>query len=279
MSLLRRIRNNLAMRFNLRKVRHATFEQLFLAGYDVCTFDGYADSLDLEDVARGNLPENWKTPQAVTAPKFARLRDTVLFHDGSALLPDGRYCFFDTSFADETWHKLKTFRFRMLRIVDPATHDALIRRRHSPIINIPGRCFSLRHSNGPKNFGHFVHDVLTRIYYEDLGVIVPGRDKLIAPALLTPMQEALFHMVFEGYEIVQIPSVAAVKAKELLLPKNLCNAWSFNPAAVAALAASMRRFMASYAGKDKRKVCVSRRDGTLRGGKESLGRDFINFED
>ena len=280
-SLLRRVQKNIFARFNLRHVRHATFEELSLAGYDVCTFDDGAVPLNLEEVARGNLPKNWKVPQAVTAPKVARLRDTVLFHDGSALLPDGRYCFFDTGFVDQTWRKLKIFRFRMLRIVDPTTHDALIRRRHLPIISIPGRCFSLRHSNGPKNFGYFVHDVLTRIYYEDLGVIVPGRDKVISPTLPTPMQKALFKMVFDDYEIVQIPPNAPVKAEELLLPSNLCNAWSFNPAAFAALATRMRKFMEPYAGRKRCKVCVSRRDGTrtIRGDKETLGRDFVNFED
>lgn len=266
----------------LRRVRHVTFEQLSSAGYDVRIFDDCSTPLDLEEVVRGDLPENWKIPQPVLSPKVANLRDAMLFMDGSALLPDGRYCFSDIFHADPTWYKLRHFNpSRMLRIADPiTTGDALIRRMDlRSAIKIPGRCISTRHGNTPSNFGHFVHDVLMRIYYEDLGVIVPGRDKVIAPAIVSPMQKTLFQMVFEGYEIVQVPPDVPLRVEELLLLANLCNVNSFNPAACAALAKRMRGLMALYAGKDKRKVCISRRDGKLAYGQENLGRDFANFED
>lgn len=142
---------------------------------------------------------------------------------------------------------------------------------------MPGRCFSTR-SNNLGNLAHFVHDVLSRIYYEDLGVLVPGRDKVIAPRMRMPMQKVLFRMVFEGYEIVQAPPDVPLRVEELLLPANLCHDEMFNPLAIAALAERMRRIMAPYAAKERRKVCVSRGDGKRRRGIQTHGRDFVNAE-
>lgn len=275
--LRRALMMHVIARRELRRVKHATFEQLSSAGYDVQTYDDGAAPLDLEKCCRGTPPKNWISPQPVLSPKMAILQDAVLYMDGSALLPDGRYCHSDIHCIDEQrWRELQPDTYKMLRIVDPVTDDALIRRRHlqSPI-RIPGRCFSTRHGNELVNFGHFVHDVLSRIYYEDLGAIVPGRDKVIAPPLLRPMERTLFRMVFEDYEIVNVPHDVPLNVEELLLPANLCNIQCFNSAAFAALAGRMRRLMVPYAGKDRHKICVSRRDGQ----RDNLGRDFANAEE
>ena len=265
-----------AQRRMVRHVYHATFEQLSSAGYDVKTFDDGAVPLDPEKSTRRNLPEGWKIPQSVIAPKIATLRDTVLFMDGAALLPGSRFCWFDTHFSVKKWHAPREFNVapaRTLLYADRATDSALI-RCHMGCIDVPGRCFSTLAGRHYENFGHFVHDVLTRVYYEDLGAIVPGRVKVIAPPMLSSMQKALFHKVFENYEIIQIPPDTALKAEELLLPANLCNEESFNPAAIAALAKRMRRIMAHHVGKAKKKVCVSRNDTE----KLSPKRNFANVE-
>ena len=262
----------------LRLVRHATFDQLSSAGYNIRIFDDGVVPLDPEKAASGNLPKNWKSAQPVVTPKIATLRNAVLFMDGTALLPDGRFCFFDTLCYPKRWRRLYQRYRRTLRFVGPATDSALI-RRHLRKIKVPGRCFSAR-SVSSWNFGHFVHDILSRIYYEDLGAIVPGRDKVIAPRMFLPIQETLFRMVFEGYEIVQVSPDAALRVEELLLPANLCNSERFNPAAIAAMARRIRRFMAAYAGKERLKVCVSRRDGRRKrnSGEQSRGREFANID-
>lgn len=258
----------------LRRVRHATFDQLAAAGHDVRIIDDGAEPLDPIRTSSGDLPEHWKITQPVIKPKIATLRDTTLFIDGSALLPDGRYCYFDPSFAGKHWHR--PHARRILLRTDAETDRALI-RRHFRSIDVPGRCFSTR-TNNLGNLAHFVHDVLSRIYYEDLGVLVPGRDKVIAPRISFPMQEALFRKVYEGYEIMQAPSHVPLRVEELLLPANLCGDETFNPQAIAALAGKIRRFMVPYAGKEKFKVCVSRLDATRRWGRQTHGRDFVNEE-
>ena len=263
-------------RLKLRHVRHATFEQLSSAGHDVQTFDDGAKPLDSEEVPHGNLPKSWKCRQPVLTPRVATLRNAVLFSDGIALLRDGRICFSNTIYLDVVRRRAPHGPEKALRFIDPATDSALILRRLR-ILEVPGRCFSTR-SCFPRNFGHFVHDVLTRIYYEDLGAIVPGRDKVIAPPFRLPMQDALFKMIFEGYEIVQVPDGTPLKVEMLLLPANLCSDMEFNPAAVEALAERMRRIMKPYAGKERRKVCISRRDGNLRSSKGNFARDFANVE-
>ena len=258
----------------LRSVRHATFEQLSAAGHDVRFIDDGAEPLDPARTIGGNPPEHWMLPQPVVAPKIATLRDAILFIDGSALLPDGLYCYFDTCFATKGWHSPRAGK--VLHSIDPETDRSLIWRK-SHHIDVPGRCFSTR-SNNRNNFAHFAHDVLSRIYYEYLGVIEPGRDKVIAPRMRMPMQKILFQKVFEGYEIVQVPPGVPLRVEELLLPANLCHDEMFNPLAIAVLAERMRHIMEPYVEYEKRKVCVSRRDGKRRRGKQYHGRDFINAD-
>ena len=265
---------NAAARLKLRHVRHVTFEQLTSTGHNIQTFNDGAEPLKPEKLALRSLPEKWNVPQPVIVPKIATLRGAVLFIDGSALLPDGRYCYFDTNFCGSgNWYQPRDFdqRSRIFFYADPVTDSALI-RRHLRCIDVPGRCFSTRGRNF-WNFGHFVHDELSRIYYEDLGAIVPGRDRVIAPRMHSPMQEALFRKVFADYEIVQVPPHVPLRVEELLLPANLCKHDKFNPAAIAQLARRMRKILRPYAGKDLNKVCVSRKDG-----KKTLGRDFVNAE-
>ena len=82
-------------RFELQQVRHATFEQLSSAGYDVQFIEDGATPLNPVEATRRSLPERWKAPQHVVAPKIATLRNAILFMDGSALLPDGRFNYYD----------------------------------------------------------------------------------------------------------------------------------------------------------------------------------------
>ena len=274
--LFRRAYMNALARLKLRHVHHVTFEQLSLAGYDIQTFDDGASPLEPEKDALRELPGHWKIPQTVIAPKIAKLRDAVLFGDGSALLPDDNYCFFDMVFASNAERRVPREFSVPLPIhlhTDPVTGSALI-RRHMPSISMPGRYFSVLRKRY-RYFAHFVHDILSSIYYEDLGVIFPGRDKVIVSESITPLQEAIFCKVFEGYEIVRVPSDVALRVDELLLPANLCKRDTLNPAAFAALARRMRRIMAPYSGKEKYKVCVSRKDSKRN---RATGREFANTE-
>lgn len=276
MPLLRRLRTSLVARRKLRHVRHVTFDQLSSAGYDVQTIDDGAVSLEPEKIARRDLPESWKIPQPVITPKIATLRDATLFGDGSALLADERHlCYFDTAYTWGTnWGRPRAIDARThIFFHERATDSALI-RRHTRCIGVPGRCFSARLFHR-RNFCLFVNCVLTRIYYEDLGAIIPGRDKIIAPPFFFPMEETLFRKIFEGYEIVQVPPFAALRVEELLLPANLVKTSSFNPAAIASLAKRLGRIMAPHAANEKHKVCVSRKDSARN---NIYGRNFANEE-
>ena len=106
-------------------------------------------------------------------------------------------------------------------------------------------------------------------------MIAPGRERIIAPSFKRPMQRILFERIFEGYEIVHVPSDATLEVEELSLPANLCSTYRFNAAAISALARRLRGIASSFSGKEKRKVCVSRVDGTKDG---TLGRNFVNAE-
>ena len=262
----------------LHSVCHVGFEDLSAAGYDVEIFHDGAGWAEFEKTAVNGLPGNWnrKGRQAVIIPKIAKLRDATLLMDGSALLPDGRYCYFDISFSSERDEWIKEHSHRILCSIDPETDGAKV-RSNMPSFEVSGRCFTTR-INNPRNFGHFIHDGLSRIYYEDLGAIVPGRDKVIPPIMQTPMQEALFRKIFEGYEIVQAPHDAIFRVEELLILANLCSEQKFNPAAIEALARRMRRVVAAYAGKENHKICISRRDGRMHDSERDLGRDFANME-
>ena len=250
-------------------VSHASFDDLSAAGYDVQVINDHASVPQHEKASLGDLPINWKRTQPVLKPKVATLRDAMLFADGAALLSDGRYVYFDPIFTSQDLRRSQSHQ--LLCSIDPTTEGALV-RPDIPSIEVSGSCFSARSTN-PQNFGHFVHDMLSRIYYEDIGVISPGRDRVIAPRMPMPIQEAIFRKVFEKYEILQVPPHATLKVEKLLLLANLCSHEMFNPAAIAALAARMRRIIKHYIGKEKHKVCVSRRDG-----EQTRGRDFANVD-
>lgn len=249
-------------------VRHATFADLSASGYDVQTFEHSVEGTYFEALASCDVPDVWKCPQPVIVPKAAKLRNAVLFNDGAVLLPDGSYCFSDYAFwYEDSWYN------RSAKINIDIKHDGAIlpdKRK----LNIQGRCFPvLRRGYG--NFGHFIHDLLTRIYYEDLGLIAPGREKVIAPNFPHPMQKILFEKIYEDYEIIYIPDKSAVEAELLILSSNLCSPGEFNPMGISALYKRMNHIMAPYARKEKYKVCVSRRDGAR---DVKFGRNFVNNE-
>lgn len=256
-----------------RVVSHATFVQLSSAGYDVQIIDDGAVPLDLNVSGLHDMPESWKSVQPVVTPKVATLKNAELLPDGSAILSDGRFCYFDSTFSPPNWRT--TFRTKF-RFADVQTDDGTVFLSHKNVMAVPGRCFSTL-TNISFNFGHFVHDVLSRIYYEDLGVISPGRDKVIAPEFAYPIQKALFEKIYAGYEIIQAPPKTLLQVEELLLPANLCAWKGYNPAAIAALAKRMRRIVTPYETDEKIKVCVSRRDSPE--DNDMFGeRRFVNIE-
>ena len=250
-------------------VRHVTFEELSSEGYDIRLIHDGEAPFELDGSADHEIPDRWIDSVPTIAPKIATLEGAMLFADGSALLPSGRYTLADPTFVARDWRVRRNRP--ALRYIDPDTDEGLVyapKRR----MTIQGRCFSARHSH-PDNFCHFVHDVLTRIYYEDVGALDPKRDKVIAPKFLIPMQEILFEKIFEKYEIVQVPADMALEVEELRLPANLTSMTSFNSASVISLSKRIRRIMKNYAKKEKYKICVSRKDG-----KNDKWREFGNEE-
>ena len=257
-----------------RQVRHATFEQLSEAGYDVEFIDDDAAPLDLEGSLRHEMPEDWKRSQKVAEPKVATLKNAELLPYGAAILPDSLFCYSDSTFGQKNWRISFPSRFRF---ADGETDDGTVIMSHENVMAVSGRCFSTL-CNTSRNFGHFVHDVLTRIYYENLGAIAPGREKVIAPEFSFPMQKAMFERVFADYEIVHSPHGTMFEVEELLLPANLCSWTRFNPKGVAALARRMRRIVAPYETEGRFKVCVSRGDGAD-GPNIIRDRDFANADE
>lgn len=259
----------------LRHVRHATFEELSDAGYSIQLFDDGATPLQMDESMLHNMPDHWNQPDPVIAPKVATLKGATLFHDGSALLPDGRYSNFDPSYRIEPWRNLYQPMGRsVMRCIDTRSdaNDALI-APHPKSVPIAGRCFAALH-NFSENYGQFVHDVLSRIYYEDLGAISPGREKIIAPEFVFPMQKLLFEKIFADYEIVHARLDTAYEVEELVLRANLCSSTGFNRAGISALAKRMPKIKADHAESGRRKICVSRRDGT----NDRNRRNFANIE-
>ena len=126
----------------------------------------------------------------------------------------------------------------------------------------------------PRKHAPFVHDMLSRIYYEELGVIVPGRDKIVAPRFGFPMQKMLFERVYADYEIVEAPPRTALDVEELLLPANLCTETEINSAAISSHVGRLRRIAEPWSRREKLKVCVSRGGGRKERG--TLGREFVN---
>lgn len=222
----------------------------------------------------GEIPEHWNRPQPAIKPKVATLHGATLLSDGAALLPDGSYCHHDHDTAFTPADVRESFHSEVMQAVHPEADVALIERppfRREPV---SGRCFSAW-SNNPDNMGHFIHDVLSRIYYEDLGAIAPGREKILAPRFHFPMQKMLFERVFAEYEIVDPPRRAAPEVEELLLPANLCSESRINAAAIYSLAKRLRRIAEPWSGRERLKVCVSRGDGRKYGG--IGGREFVNM--
>ena len=204
-------------------------------------------------------------PASVIFDMFGKTRSACRSGETAAGLPDN----------SEIAHFRPAYmNRRVLRILDPETGDALIRPSRRRAVAVPGRCFSAR-STYPDNMGHFMHDMLSRIYYQDLGAIAPGRERIIAPRFHIPMQRILFERIFEGYDIVHVPSDAALEVEELLLPANPCSTYSFNAAAISALAKRLRGIASCFSGKENFKVCVSRKDGQKGG---AHGRNFVNAE-
>ena len=284
MPVFRKAMTSAFPRLKFRHVRGVEFNQLSSAGCDVRIYDDETDPLEPEKYARRVMPDNWKSSPPVIKPKIAILREAMLFDTGTALLPNGYYCSVNRNWNYSVGLPSRSgrcppcagFSFPSAPLYfypDRATKTALVRRRlHCDIV--PGRCFYVRCNEVSfRNFGHFVHDVLSLIYFEDLGAIVPGRDRVIAPATSLPMQEVLFRKVFGSYDILQAPPHVPLKVEELMLPSKLRNRKHFNPAAIASLARRIRLIMAPYAGQGKRKVCVSRRDGSA-----SIGRNFANVD-
>ena len=254
----------------LKVVHYATFDDLSASGIDIRRID---DGVLTFQPTNGNVPTYWKNAQNSISPAVATLHNCKLYENGAALLPDGKYCLHESSFMDENWRFEITNR-KGVKYCDPNSNDILINRA-MPCTRVRGRCFSTR-SYYCENMGHFIHDDLSRIYYEDLGIISPGREKVIAQRFLNPMQKFLFEKIFEGYEIVKSPRRGtSLTVEELLLPRNLCSPTAINPAAIFTLARRMREIAMPYAGSRKRKICISRRDGSKGG---SAGRNFLNMD-
>ena len=247
-----------------RQVNHVSFEQLGASGYHVITREDGAKPLRLK---KADMPENWARPQPMITPAAVTLPGATLFQDGSALMKDGRYIYYDATFNIEPWRSRHVRA--VMQSIDPETDDALI-KPHPRTQQVSGRAFSAL-TNTAHNYGHFIHDVLSRIHYEDLGLIAPGRDRIIAPGFRFPMMQRLFETIFEGYEIVTVSQGCALEVEELILPRNLCSSTRFNPAGITALQTRLRTAFADYAGGDAHKICVSRRDG-----KDTGGRAFVN---
>lgn len=258
----------------LREVRAVTFEELAKEGYDVQVIEDNSLTFDLQNGSL-DIPEDWKFLQKVVIPKVATLQSATLFMDGTVFFPDrndrNKTLYFngssfnpDTQYINYLRHRDKFVKHAAQRITPHRFNDSMA---------VSGRCFSTR-VNHPNNFGHFIHDTLSRIYYEDLGVIAPGRVKLIPPRMSFPIQKILFEKIFEGYEIVWTPDNTALEFEELMVPVNLCGSSQCNQVGLSALANRMRQIMQPYAGSENYKVCVSRRDGTS----INQGRNFVNLE-
>ena len=271
MHWLRSVLRNAVARLKYRVVRQISFEQLSSAGYDVQEFDDVClPPREQEKTALRNMPKHWKNSQEVAVPGIAKLQDAVLFGNGAVLLPDKRL--FIGGWGKRMPPELRS-RYIPHGLSACCNNETALIQRNFRCIDLPGRCFAAGHK-AFWNFGHFIHDMLSRVYYEELGAIVPGRDKVIAPPMPFPMQIALFHKVFESYEIVQTPPHAPLRVEELLLPKNLCS----NPAAIGSLARRMRRIVAPYAGRDGRKGRVSRRGGRAFHAEEEACRNYANVD-
>ena len=252
----------------------ASFDDLAGYGYDVQWIDDGAMAVETSEETLQGMPAEWRIPEKVITPKAVTLRNATLYFNGAALLPPHPAHGCDEIFFNGGWyfpdHLLNQYRVDYEGFHNRVTE---LMRGHTRRETVPGRCFSTRTVYSP-GFAHFGHDVLTRIYYEDLGVITPGREKIIAPRYNFPIQKTLFEKVFADYEIVQASNEVALEVEELVIPANLHHVVGFNPKSIESLARRMQNIISPYTGTDKFKVCVSRSDGSG----VRLGRDFVNYE-
>lgn len=247
----------------------AGFDELSKAGYDVQHIEDGAKPLELNELIGDDMPDLWKRTEKAIVPKVATLHGGMLFKDGSVFLSPERN--HNGIFFNGGWYEITTLRISPINVFLERVRPKI--RSHTQRIAVPGRCFSARMEYF-HTFGHFMHDILSRIYYEDLGVITPGKDKVIAPPFIFPMQKFLFNRIFSEYEIVEAPGYAALEVEELVIPANLCAWYGFNIKAIETLAKRLRYIMVPYIGPEKYKVCVSRSDS----GNTRFGRDFVNTE-
>ena len=255
------------------KLIRASSEDLTKFGYDVQRFPDNARSLVPDKLAE--MPEKWKHPPEAIAPEVAILRHAILFDQGWVILPSPPTPNRLEHQGVFTNYGCNRYPERLLNLDHEIFLDRINSKilRHKRLTAVPGRCFSAR-TDSFNNFGKFVNDLLTKIYYEEIGVIAPGREKIIDPLFKFPIQKILFDEIFAGYEIVRAQPSVALAVEELVMPSNLRSVRKFNAEAVAYLSRRMDRILTNYARAEKLKVCVSRRDGN----NKKRGRDFINYE-
>lgn len=276
----RRAINHVAAPLKFRYVRFIPSRQFTKAGHRSIEKFNLESALPLpEKIARLGMPARLDISVTVQEPEIIRMRNVVLLDNGTALMDDGPFYYGPYNEVSEILpdrppriiSKIKRDHIENFPYIYHRHRSALI-RRNLRCIELQGTYFSAR-SAYYWNFGHFIHDILSLIYYEDLGAIIPGRDRVIAPPFLFPMQMYLFQKVFEGYEIIQFPPNIPLNVEELLIPRNLCKNNSPNPQAFIALAKRMQRILMPFAKQGRRKVCVSRRDGDI-----SPWRRFANVD-
>ena len=141
----------------LKVAHYATFDDLSAAGIDVWRID---DGVLEFQPTGGNVPAYWKKCQNSISPAVATLHECKLYENGAVLLPDGKYCLHESSFMDENW-RFEISNRKGVKYCDQNTNDILI-NRVMPCNRVRGRCFSTR-SYYCLNFGHFIHDDLSRI--------------------------------------------------------------------------------------------------------------------
>ena len=255
-------------------MRAASFDDLAKFGYDVRSIEDGAKALEPDQATLQGMPEEWRTPENVITPMAVALPNATLYNNGAALLPPHLAHDHDEIIFNGGWYFPGHLLWQHREV-----HEKFLKRVNQLINSharhefVPGRCFSTRTEYSP-GFAHFGHDVLTRIYYEDLGVIAPGREKIIGPKYSYPIQKFLFEKIFADYEIIWAPDSVALNVEELLIAANLHGIGGLNAKSIESLARRMQRIIAPYIGTEKFKVCVSRSDGS----NVRLGRNLVNTE-
>ncbi|MAU98562.1 MAG: hypothetical protein CMP81_22210 [Fulvimarina sp.] len=250
--------------------KHVMFDQLEKLGHQIISV--YEE--DLQPFVTGdhnisNCPPNWKKTHDHLAPEIAVLENCYLFPNGAVLTEDSLYIGREAVFTIDPWRK----RHGSFIASEIAEDDSCHVIEPFSVVELSGTYFSCFCAHA-RNHGHFVHDVLSRVYYEELGAIEPGQVTLLTQPFLFPMQELMFNAVYGAFDRQTFDNTHTLKVERLLVPRNMCRSSAFNPRAIAAL----RRRLASsdlignISGIAAEKVYISRRDGT----KSSGGRDFVN---